>query len=462
MESVSKYSDIKPFSLLFVDDEKNILSALNRAFFDENYALYQAGTADEALDLMSKTKINAAIIDLRMPGMNGLDLLKEIKNRYPSVMVIMLSGHGSIKDAVESISSGAEDFIEKPFVRESLVAKVRQLFEIYKLKTENQQLKEEMGIRFKYNKLIGTSPNTLQLKKMISKASQSEATVLIQGETGTGKELVAKALHHHSPRSNQAFIVVDCTTINEAMMESELFGHVKGAFTGAHQDAEGLVLAADKGTLFFDEIGEIPLKIQAKLLRVLQEKEIRPVGSSRAKQVDIRIVAATNRDLKTEIAENRFREDLYYRLDTVNIKVPPLRDRVEDIALLVNYFIHRYKTEFSSIEAISADTLIHLEKYSWPGNIRELENVVRRAMALSREKEILVSDLPSMISGSPMQKPSAPPLEDSMEAYEKAAIRNAMEKCGNNRRAAAEMLGIGEATLYRKINKYGATDLISQ
>ena len=447
-------SGAKPFSLIFVDDEKNILSALNRAFFNENYLLYEARTAEKALDLMSKTKINAAIIDLWMPGMNGLTLLKKIKSRYPSVMAIMLSGHGSIKDAVEAINYGAEDFIEKPFVTESLVAKVRQLFEIHRLKTENQQLKEEMGIRFKYKKLIGASPNALELKEMISKASRTDATILIQGETGTGKELVAKALHHHSRRSDQAFIVVDCTTINETMMESELFGHVKGAFTGAHQEFKGLVLAAHKGTLFFDEIGEIPLKIQAKLLRLLQEKEIRPVGSSQAKKVDIRIVAATNRDLKAEISENKFREDLYYRLDTVNIKVPPLRRRAEDIDPLTKHFIHRHKTEFSSIEGVSADALAHMEKYSWPGNIRELENIVRRVMALSREKEILLSDLPSAISGPKSSTSTAFPSEDSMAAYEKAAIRNALDKCGNHRSAAAGMLGIGEATLYRKIKKY--------
>ena len=428
---------------------------MKRAFFDEPYTLYEARTAETALDLMSKTKINAAIIDLKMPGMSGLSLLKEIKSRYPSVMAIMLSGHGNIKDAVASISNGAEDFLEKPFVTESLVAKVRQLYEIYKLKEENQQLKKKMGVHFKYNKLIGTSPKALALKEMISKAGWSQATVLIQGETGTGKELVAKALHHHSPRSDQAFIVVDCTTINETMMESELFGHVKGAFTGAHQDVKGLVPAADKGTLFFDEIGEIPLKIQAKLLRVLQEKEVRPVGSSQAKQVDIRFVAATNRNLKTEIAENRFRQDLYYRLDAVKVKVPPLRSRVEDIALLVNHFIHRHKTEFTSIEGICADALARMEQYSWPGNIRELENIVRRVMALSREKQILVSDLPSALAGPQMTNPTSFPLSDSMAAYEKAAIQNALKKCANNRRAAAEMLGIGEATLYRKINKYG-------
>ncbi len=451
-------SGITSFSLLFVDDEDGILSVLNRAFLNEGYLLFKARSGEAALDLMSRTRINVALIDLRMPAMSGLSLLKEIKRRYPSVMAIMLSGHGSIKEAVEAINSGAEDFIEKPFVIESLVSKVRQLFEIYKLKTENQQLKEEMGLRFKYNKLIGASPGTLALKKMISKASQSDATVLIQGETGTGKELVAKALHHHSQRSDQAFVVVDCTTINETMMESELFGHVKGSFTGAHQDFKGLVLTAHKGTLFFDEIGEVPLKIQAKLLRVLQEKEIRPVGSVQAKQVDIRIVAATNRDLKSEISENRFREDLYYRLDTVNIKVPPLRDRVEDIAYLVKHFIQRHKTEFSSIEGISVDALAHMEKYPWPGNVRELENVVRRAMALSREKEILLSDLPSGISGPKASALAALPLDDSMAAYEKAAIENALKKCGNHRHNASELLGIGEATLYRKITKYWPRD----
>lgn len=445
----------KKFSILFVDDEENILSSLKRVFIDEDYILHVACTAEKALKILSKSLINAALIDLKMPGMDGLSLLKAIKDEYPAIMVVMLTGHGTISDAVKAIRYGAEDFIEKPFVAESLIAKVSSIYERWQLKDENQRLKTEMGLRFKYEKLIGNSKNTLLLKKMISKVSRSDATVLIQGETGTGKELVAKALHHHSPRSDNPFIVVDCATVNETMLESELFGHVKGAFTGAHQNSKGLVLAANKGTLFFDEIGELPLRVQAKLLRVIQEKEIRPLGSNKSQKVDIRIIAATNRDLKQEIVENKFREDLYYRLETVTIKVPPLRDRTDDILNLTAYFINLYKTEFSTVNNVSADALTYMEKYSWPGNIRELENLIRRAMALSREDKILLSDLPEQISGPGFAR--SVPSEDSMAAYEKIAIENALEISGGHRKEAAHILKIGEATLYRKIKKYWPT-----
>lgn len=444
------------FTLLFVDDEASILSSLKRTFFEQKYFLQTAISAEEGLKLMAEVEIHAALIDFKMPGMDGLSLLKTIKDKYPSVMVIMLTGHGSIEDAVKAIQIGAEDFIEKPFITESLVAKVCQLSKIWQLRQENQQLKNEIGFRFKYEKLIGTSPNALLLKKMISQISPSDTTVLIQGETGTGKELVAKAIHHHSARVKHAFIVVDCATISETMLESELFGHVKGAFTGAHQEYKGLVRAAHHGTLFFDEIGELPLKIQAKLLRVIQEKEIRPVGSNKLIRVDIRILAATNRNLKTEIAENRFREDLFYRLDTVRIEVPALRDRIEDIHLLVNYFIKKARTDFSTITDVSKDVLTYLEKYSWPGNVRELENLIRRVMALSQKEKILTENLPNQICGPGFR--NFTPAQDSMAAYEKAAIKNALRKCSNHRKSASKLLKIGEATLYRKIKKHWPKD----
>jgi len=440
------------FALLLVDDESRIRSALKRLFYKKDYLLYEAGSAEEACDLLSRVMVHAAIIDLKMPGMDGLWLLKQIKQDHPGIMVIMLTGHGSIEDAVEAIRNGAKDFIEKPFIAESLMAKISQLHKIWQLERENRQLKNEMGLRFKYEKLVGSSPAALQLKQLIYKVAPSDTTVLIEGETGTGKELVAKAIHCHSPRSKGGFVVVDCTTINEAMMESELFGHRKGAFTGAHDNTEGLIMAADHGTLFFDELGELPMGLQAKLLRVIQEKEIRPVGSNRSKKVDIRILAATNRDLQGEIAAGRFREDLYYRLNAVKIEVPALRDRMEDIPLLVTYFISRLKTDFSTVTGISKNALLLLERYRWPGNIRELENLVRRVMALSQSRDITPDDLPDKMTG----KVAGPaiPAKDSLAAYEKAAIMNALEKCDNHRKKAAKLLRIGEATLYRKIRKY--------
>ena len=440
------------FTLLFVDDEESILSALKRVFFKADYILHAVNNGEDALARMAETEIHAALIDLRMPGLDGLSLLKKVKDLYPHIMVVVLTGHGSIQNAVEAIKTGAVDFIEKPFISESLVARIQQLSKIWQLGQENQRLKNEMGFRFKYEKFIGNSSKALGLKKMISQVGPSDATVLIQGETGTGKELVAKAIHHHSARLKCGFVVVDCATISETMLESELFGHVKGAFTGAYAETKGLVRAAHKGTLFFDEIGELPLQVQAKLLRLIQEREIRPVGSNKSVKVDIRILAATNRDLKTEIRKNRFREDLYYRLDTVMVKVPPLRERIEDIDPLTDHFLKKLKTDFSVVEAVSKEALTYMEKYQWPGNIRELENVIRRVMALSSNTIILPEDLPETINNTAFKGFLTG--EDSLEAYEKAAIKNALRKSNNHRKKASQILEIGEATLYRKIRKY--------
>ncbi|MDY6953566.1 MAG: sigma-54 dependent transcriptional regulator, partial [Thermodesulfobacteriota bacterium] len=284
-----------------------------------------------------------------------------------------------------------------------------------------------------------------------------DTSVLIQGETGTGKELVAKAIHYHSLRSEKSFVPVDCAAISETVIESELFGHLKGAFTGAHISTLGLVRSADKGTLFLDEVGELSPAIQAKLLRTIQEREVRPVGSSKSYPVDVRILAATNRDLTEEITLGNFREDLFYRLNVVALNVVPLRDRREDIPLLANYFVKRFATDFSPVEAISKEALMCLENHRWPGNIRELENVLRRAVALGKEQTIMPEDLPPNIY-LPPEEPARgvmPLSEDSLAAFEKAAIQNALSKSGQNRKRAADILGIGEATLYRKIKKYG-------
>ncbi|MEA2060129.1 MAG: sigma-54 dependent transcriptional regulator [Thermodesulfobacteriota bacterium] len=436
------------FNLLFVDDEKAILSSLKRLFLEHNFRLYTALNGEDALFIMEQHEIHAALIDLKMPGMDGLSLLKKIKKLYPDIMVIMLTGHGSIKDAVKTIKTGAKDFIEKPFVAESLVARVEQLYNIRQLKQENLTLKNEMGFLFKYEKLIGDSSKTLELKKMISKTGPLDATILIQGETGSGKELVAKAIHQHSPRSDHGFVTVDCTTISETMLESELFGHVKGA----HVQTRGLIRTAHKGTLFFDEIGELPVKMQAKLLRLIQEREVRPVGSDKSIKIDVRIIAATNRDLKAEISNSNFREDLYYRLDTIKINVPPLRQRKDDIELLTNHFLQKFKTDFSLVEGFSREALAYMENYGWPGNIRELENIVRRIMALGTETLVLPGDLPENIHKRGSNRIKL--LDDSLEAYEKAAIENALKKSNNNRKQTARILKIGEATLYRKIKKF--------
>jgi DNA-binding NtrC family response regulator len=445
------------FSLILVDDEPAILSALERTFFDLDYQIHKAGGGEEALKLLRNVRVDAALLDLKMPGMDGLTLLKELKEKYSDIMVVMLTGHGSVKEAVEAIKLGASDFLEKPFSQEGLRARVAQLHQIWALREENRDLRVRVASQDGFDRLVGQSDAMVRLRKTITELGPTDISVLIEGETGTGKELVAKAIHLKSARSEHPFVPVDCAAISESVMESELFGHVKGAFTGAHVSTLGLIRSAHQGTLFLDEVGELSQVIQVKLLRTIQEREVRPVGSSKSYEVDVRILAATNRDLSKEVTQGNFREDLFYRLNVVAIHVPPLRERKEDIPILARHFLERFSADFSKRKELSPEALVCMEDYDWPGNVRELENVIRRATALGKEKRISPEDLPPNISRLPQKvlDGNQLPSDDSLAAYERQAIKNALEKGGQNRKRAARILGIGEATLYRKLKTYG-------
>ena len=447
------------FSLLLVDDEATILSSLKRVFRQASYDLHTARDGETALEILEKTRIDAALVDLMMPGMSGMELLVNIRQRWPAVKVIILTGYGGVREAVEAIQMGAVDFLQKPFENESLLARFDQLHQIWRLEQENQRLKDQIQFKFGFDQLIGNTGPMLNLKRMILQVALSDASILVQGETGTGKELVARAIHHHSTRKGHPFVPVDCASLSDSVMGSELFGHVKGAFTGAHESTSGLVRTAHTGTLFLDEVGELPLNMQVKLLRTIQEREVRPVGGSRNFSVDVRFLAATNRNLEEEVALGRFRQDLYYRLNVVVMTIPPLRDRRDDVPLLAHHFCNQFPSSTGEVKPLSDEVLCALMAYDWPGNVRELENVVRRAVAMGQDRVISLHDLPESLYAGPKQ--SCPPdaskvfVEgDSLEAYELVAISSALEKCAGNRKRASMMLGIGEATLYRKLKKY--------
>ncbi len=447
--------DDRRFSLLLVDDEPAILSSLKRIFHKAPYTIHTAENGRMAMEVLQQTRVDAALVDLMMPEMDGMQLLEHVHKQWPWVQVVILTGFGGVKEAVEAIQTGAADFLQKPFEPETIEARVNQIYHIWYLEMENQRLREKVEFQFSYNQLIGNSAAMLKLKKMIMQVAGSDASVLIQGETGTGKELVARAIHYHSPRKNQAFVPVDCASINETVIGSELFGHIKGAFTGAHESTKGLIRSADKGTLFLDEVGELPLAMQVKLLRAIQEKEVRPVGSSQSHTVDVRILAATNRNLEEEVAQGRFRQDLYFRLNVVVLGVPSLHSRKEDLPLLTRYFIQQFASPASSVEHLTNEALACMNSYDWPGNVRELENVIRRAVAMGQSNGITPGDLPeSIYSGNAAAAAGDNSESDTLEAYELAAIRNALLKCDGHRKKAASLLGIGEATLYRKLNKY--------
>jgi DNA-binding NtrC family response regulator len=443
--------------ILVVDDEPSILKLLKEALTQWGYQVGCVGTGAEALEAIRTELYDAAITDIRMPEMSGLDLLREIKRHDESIEVIVMTGYPTIASAVEALKEGAYDYLSKPLILDELRHLMARVTERRFLKGEVQSLRARLGEELTVNELVGNSMPMQRVKEIISKVATTDSPVLIEGESGTGKELVAAAIHRLSGRAKGPFIPVNCSAIPEDLLESEFFGHVRGAFSGAVSDALGLFRGANEGTIFLDEIAELSPGLQVKLLRVLQEMQVRPVGSTKAHPVDVRVIAATNRDLDRAIADGRFRQDLYYRLNVVRVSLPPLRTRREDIPALVNHFLRRYNRRFRrDVKGITQDALAALGAYDFPGNVRELENVIERAFAMGAREQITLADLPVLGTASvpAMAVPasgSVPRLAD----VEKDLILRALAFYKDDKEAAASALGISRRTIYRRLKEYG-------
>jgi two-component system response regulator HydG len=442
--------------VLLVDDEPLLLRSLKRILERVGYEIALAGSVVEAEPYLTDPRLDVVLVDLLLGPVSGLELLEKIKSARPEIEVIVMTGHGSIESAVGCIRRGAFDYLEKPFDEPHRIhTTVRKAIDRRSLVRRNHQLEDELRARSSIPEFIGKSPAMRALASKVHSLRHNESHVLIQGESGTGKELVAFAVHASSPRSSGDFVPVDCGALPETIIESELFGHEKGAFTGAI-GAPGLFRIASRGTLFLDEIGEIPLHVQAKLLRALQHKEVRPVGAANSVPIDIRVISATHRDLATMVDEGGFRTDLFYRLDVVRIEIPPLRERREDIPLLAHHFLRKHADENSRIEGIDERALELLMASDWPGNVRELENTIESAMALAPGPRLRISDL---ALNRPASRPNSvfvpAGLPISLEAYERCALERALAECAGDVTAAARILEIGRSTLYRKLARHG-------
>ncbi len=447
-------------TILVVDDEKNIRSGLCIAFEDEGYDTLEAADGQEAWSIVNRKSVDLVVTDLRMPGMSGYDLLKKISSAYPTLPVIVLTGHGSIEDAVQAMRDGAVDFFTKPVDLDHLILTVGKALHNRTISEQNTRLKAELDTLRKrqgYDGIVGKSSAVAKMMEVIQQVAPSKASVLVTGESGTGKELVADAIHSLSNRSQGPFIKVNCASLSPTLLESELFGHEKGAFTGAVSQKKGRFELADGGTIFLDEIGEIDQNTQIKILRVLQERSFERVGGEETLHVDVRIVAATNRDLEEEIRKGSFREDLYYRLNVVHIHVPPLRERKEDIPLLVASFIKTFNEEDGrSIEGFTPAARKALMAYSWPGNIRELRNTVESCVVMARGRIIDVDELPPHIVDSGLDETVSVRIGTRLEDAERMIILSTIDHCKGNKTRAAEVLGIGRKTLHRKLEEYGS------
>ncbi len=445
-------------SLLIADDEKNIRSGLEIAFEDEGYTVVTAADGKEAWEKLQKNAIDLVITDLRMPEMDGYELLKRISAAYPTLPVIVLTGHGTIETAVETMRDGAVDFFTKPVDIDKLSLVVKKTISASSLAEQNRKLSEEIEKLRKqqgYGKIIGKSGKIAALMQTVSQVASTRATVLITGESGTGKELVADAIQSLSTRSDKPFIKVHCASLSQSLLEDELFGHEKGAFTGAVAQKKGRFELADTGTLFLDEIGEIDAATQVKLLRVLQERQFERVGGEKTLTVDVRVICATNRDLKKEVELGNFREDLYYRLNVVHVEVPPLRERKEDIELLSASFLSTFNREDGrKIEGFTPAARKAMFSYSWPGNVRELRNTVEAAVVLSRSNVIDIDDLPPQLRETSGESTISFSLPVTMEEAEKGLILETISFCKGNKTKAADLLGIGRKTLHRKLAQY--------
>ena len=451
-------------TILIVDDEKNYLVVLEALLGPEGYEILTAGSARDALRQIREADVDLVITDMKMPGMSGMELLEETKGIRPDLPVIMMTAYGTIEMAVEAMKKQAFDYITKPFQNEELKLTVKKALENYRLVRENRRLSEELHSRYRYGNIIGKSKPMQEIFELITKVSRSKASVLITGASGTGKELIAKAIHYNSPRSDRPFVSINCGALTETLLESELFGHEKGAFTGATAMKKGRFEVADGGTLFLDEVGDMPPSLQVKLLRVLQEMEFERVGGTRTIQVDVRVISASNRRLKEDVNNELFREDLFYRLNVIHIEVPPLTERTEDIPLLVNHFIEKYGTEVNAQGIqVSPEVWKAIYRYTWPGNIRELENVIERAVVLNTDGIINLDDLPDDFSERqedlPVERfvPLDAPLQRTLEQIEEKLIRRALEHAHNVQAHAAASLGITKSLMQHKMKKYNIT-----
>jgi len=439
--------------IVIIDDEKIVCNRLKRVFSKEGYEVVAFLRGQEALKYITLNHPAIVLLDLKLPDIDGLEILEKIKSISPETEVIIMTGYASIETAVEAIKKGAFHYLTKPIKLEELKLLVKKAEEKISLQEENRRLKEAIA-RYTFVELVGKSLKMQKIYKLIMKVSQVDCNVLIQGESGTGKEFVAKAIHYNSPRKHGPFVPFNCSAFTEELIASELFGYEKGAFTGAYRTKIGLLEAANGGTVFLDEVSEMSLSMQVKLLRAIQEKRILRVGGVNPINLDIRIIAATNKNLRKLISNGKFREDLFYRLNVVFINLPPLRERKEDIPLLIQHFLNKYNAILGkNIKGVSKKALECLLKYPFPGNVRELENIIERAVALAEREEIGIEELPSDIYEFQIETKGLPP--SSLAEHEKYCIQRALEATGYNKTEAAKLLGFSRITLWRKMRKYG-------
>src|SRR6202142_2037659 len=444
-------------NLLIVDDDRAIREACREVSQSLGFNTQVAECAEQAYRLLDSSSTDAVLLDMRLPGAGGLEALRAIRQHRPDALVVVVTGFGTVQSAVQAMKQGAYDYVTKPFSMEELRLLLERVAAHLRLKTENRMLRETIKSRQGFGNIVGRAPDMEKLYRMIAKAGQSGHPVLILGESGTGKELVAKSIHFAGMFRNKPFIPVDCGSLVPTLIESELFGHVRGAFTGATNPKDGLLAIAEGGTVFLDEIGELPVDLQAKLLRAIQEKEIRPVGSVKRVPINVRILAATNRDLEQAVAQGNFRRDLYFRLNVLSLKIPALRERRQDIPLLAGRFLDRVSRDAGMEKRISDECLKALLNYDWPGNVRELENSLERACAISSANEIQLRDLPTHIYSVPIDVTGiTQPVNGvlPMAELEKQSILNALTQVNGDKMLAARLLGIGKTTLYRKLKEY--------
>lgn len=441
--------------ILIVDDEVSMREFLEIMLSKEGYKVSSSGSGKEALKMLNDTIYDLIVSDVQMPGMNGIELLRNVKEVCPDTTVIMITAYASTESGVEAMKAGAYDYITKPFKVDEIKLIIKNALEKKRLEVENLLLKREFRERYSFGSILGNSPEMLRVYDLIEKIGPTKTNVLVEGESGTGKELVAKAIHYQSPRREKPFVAITCGAIPDGLMESELFGHMKGSFTGAIANKAGLFEMADGGTVFLDEIGELPLGIQVKLLRVIQERSFRRVGGTEDITVDVRIISATNKTLEEEVKKGNFREDLYYRLNVLQIRMPPLRERLSDVPILARHFLDKYAKEHGKdVKGITTVAMRILEGYSYPGNVRELENVIERGVALEQGAQLSAESLPGF-----KQLTYIPPdgldLEQAVGKYEKALLVSALDKVGGVKKRAAKLLNISFRSIRYRLEKYG-------